>query len=271
MMVHYRSSRGKSTSKRIGTHILIWNSWLTRYTLSCPFGLKSVIGFGVGAGANILSRFALKYPNKVEGLTLINPDSGQCGWVEWGYQKFNSWYLKSGNLTHFTEDYLLWHWFGRATKDANSDLVHVYKQYVKTINPVNLALFIDTYCARSDLKIQRPPNAQSPPDRTLRCNTMLVIGDHGPNVDEAVNMNSRMNPAETTLVKLADCGGMVLEEQPAKLAESFRLFLQGLGYVPFLSQAKLVEAREKHKAIPTDQLPELGDGDAAHTLGHMST
>ena len=130
------------------------------------------------------------------------------------YFKFNSWYLKSGNLTHFTEDYLLWHWFGRvrlpilycllvcgyertecylvtlifhiqsstvcevnlvefppplhgfsyvvfvylqATKDSNSDLVHVYKQYIKTINPVNLALFIDTYCGRSDLKIQRPP------------------------------------------------------------------------------------------------------------------
>ena len=30
--------------------------------------------------------------------------------------------------------------------------------------------------------------------------------------------------------QLADCGGMVLEEAPAKLAESFRLFLQGLGY-----------------------------------------
>lgn len=29
------------------------------------FGLKSVIGFGVGAGANILSRFALQQPDKV--------------------------------------------------------------------------------------------------------------------------------------------------------------------------------------------------------------
>ena len=56
----------------------------------------------------------------------------------------------------------------KATKDSNTDLVHVYKQYVKTINPVNLALFIDTYCGRTDLKIQRPPNAQSPPNRTLR-------------------------------------------------------------------------------------------------------
>lgn len=29
------------------------------------FGLKSVIGFGVGAGANILTRFALQQPDKV--------------------------------------------------------------------------------------------------------------------------------------------------------------------------------------------------------------
>lgn len=29
------------------------------------FGLKSVIGFGVGAGANILARFALNNPDKV--------------------------------------------------------------------------------------------------------------------------------------------------------------------------------------------------------------
>ena len=35
---------------------------------------------------------------------------------------------------------------------------------------------------------------------------MLVIGDHGPNVDEAVAMNSRMNPSETTLVKVQYLG-----------------------------------------------------------------
>jgi pimeloyl-ACP methyl ester carboxylesterase len=29
------------------------------------FGLKSVIGLGVGAGANILARFAMQHPDKV--------------------------------------------------------------------------------------------------------------------------------------------------------------------------------------------------------------
>lgn len=35
------------------------------------FGLKSVIGFGVGAGANILARFALNNPDKVNYLWIL--------------------------------------------------------------------------------------------------------------------------------------------------------------------------------------------------------
>jgi hypothetical protein len=34
----------------------------------------------------------------------------------------------------------------------------------------------------------------------------------------------------TSYVEFADCGGAILDEQPAKLVESIRLFLQGLGY-----------------------------------------
>lgn len=45
-----------------------------------------------------------------------------------------------------------------------------------------------------------------------------------------VEMNGRLNPTKATWMKMADCGGMILEEQPAKLAEAFKLFLQGMGY-----------------------------------------
>ena len=51
------------------------------------FGLKSFIGFGNGAGANVLSRYALKHPERVEGLILVNCVSTTAGWIEWGYQK----------------------------------------------------------------------------------------------------------------------------------------------------------------------------------------
>ena len=44
-------------------------------------------------------------------------------------------------------------------------------------------------------------------------------------------MNSYQNTFLNGLIlKFADCGGMVLEEQPAKMAEALRHFLQGLGY-----------------------------------------
>lgn len=35
------------------------------------FGLNSVIGLGVGAGGNVLSRFALNHPNKVTSAVLM--------------------------------------------------------------------------------------------------------------------------------------------------------------------------------------------------------
>jgi len=44
--------------------------------------IKSAIGFGVGLGANILTRFALKYSSKIYGLILVNCVSRGVRWLE---------------------------------------------------------------------------------------------------------------------------------------------------------------------------------------------
>jgi pimeloyl-ACP methyl ester carboxylesterase len=44
--------------------------------------IKSAIGFGIGLGANILTRFALKYPSKIYGLILVNCILRSAGWLE---------------------------------------------------------------------------------------------------------------------------------------------------------------------------------------------
>jgi pimeloyl-ACP methyl ester carboxylesterase len=129
------------------------------------FGLRSVIGFGVGAGANILVRFALAHPDKVGALCLVNCSSTQAGWIEWGYQSMNARNLRSKGMTQGVLDYLMWHHFGRSPEERNLDLVSTYKSYFeRSINPVNLALFIDSYVKRMDMNIARTPSG-SPQNR----------------------------------------------------------------------------------------------------------
>lgn len=50
------------------------------------FKVNTLIGFGVGLGANVLSRFALQRPKRVDGLFLINATAGPSSWTEWLYQ-----------------------------------------------------------------------------------------------------------------------------------------------------------------------------------------
>ncbi|XP_076620640.1 misexpression suppressor of KSR 2 isoform X4 [Colletes latitarsis] len=195
------------------------------------FGLKSVIGFGVGAGANILARFALAHPENVNALCLINCVSTQAGWIEWAYQKMNVRHLRSQGMTQGVLDYLMWHHFGRGTEDRNHDLVQVYKNYFERhVNPTNLALLIDSYVRRTDLNITRELDPiRKKEGVTLGVPVMNITGALSPHVDDTVTLNGRLDPTNSSWMKISDCG-MVLEEQPGKVSEAFRLFLQGEGY-----------------------------------------
>lgn len=116
------------------------------------FGLKTIIGFGIGAGANILVRFGLSNPDKVGALCLVNCSSTQAGWIEWGYQSMNTRNLRSKGMTQGVLDYLMWHHFGRAPEERNLDLVSMYKSYFeRSINPVNLVIIQCNPQARATL------------------------------------------------------------------------------------------------------------------------
>ncbi|XP_049533369.1 protein NDRG3 isoform X4 [Anopheles darlingi] len=200
------------------------------------FNLKSIIGLGVGAGANILARFALANPDKVGALCLINCSSTAAGWIEWGYQLLNTRNLRTKGMTQGVLDYLMWHHFGRNPEERNLDLVQLYKSnFERSINPVNLAMLIDAYIKRTDLNIARTPSG-SPQTAapSLKMPVLNITGALSPHIDDTVTFNGRLIPEKTNWMKISDCG-LVLEEQPGKLAEAFRLFLQGEGYAPTFS------------------------------------
>ena len=59
----------------------------------------SLIGLGVGLGGNVLLRHALKYPERVDSLVLVNTTCQAGGWIEWGYQKRNVNHLRQHGVT----------------------------------------------------------------------------------------------------------------------------------------------------------------------------
>uniref|UniRef100_A0A8D1AHM0 Protein NDRG2 n=1 Tax=Sus scrofa TaxID=9823 RepID=A0A8D1AHM0_PIG len=185
------------------------------------FGLKSIIGMGTGAGAYILTRFALNNPEMVEGLVLINVNPCAEGWMDWAASKISGW-------TQALPDMVVSHLFGKEEMQNNVEVVHTYRQHIiNDMNPGNLHLFINAYNSRRDLEIERPmPGAHTV---TLQCPALLVVGDNSPAVDAVVCRNQPLASA--------------LNSTPAKLAEAFKYFVQGMGYMPSASMTRLMRSR----------------------------
>ncbi|KAK6491242.1 protein NDRG1-like isoform X2 [Huso huso] len=218
-------------------------------------GLKSVIGMGIGAGAYILCKFALNHPELVEGMVLININPCAEGLIDWAANKISGW-------AHALPESIITHLFGKEEIHNNHDLIQTYRQLITNeINQSNLQLFVNSYNSRRDLEIERPIPGQSNV-KTLKCPTLLVAGDSSPAVDAVVECNSKLDPTKTTLLKMADCGGLPQVDQPAKLTEAFKYFIQGMGYMPSASMTRLVRSRTASGSSVTSM---EGNRSRAHT------
>ncbi|XP_060628376.1 protein NDRG3 isoform X1 [Anolis sagrei] len=233
--------------------------------------LKSIIGIGVGAGAYILSRFALNHPDLVEGLVLINIDPCAKGWIDWAASKFSGW---TSNIV----DIVLAHHFGHEELQANLDLIQTYRLHIaQDINQENLQLFVTAYNSRRDLDIERPVlGVNGEAAKTLKCPVLLVVGDSSPAVEAVVECNSRLDPMNTTLLKMADCGGLPQVVQPGKLTEAFKYFVQGMGYIPYVQLSHLstesVPSASMTRLIRsrTQSSSSVGSGESSHTRSQSS-
>ena len=216
------------------------------------YNIKNAVCIGVGAGANVFSRLALKNPKIIDCLVLIGGSVGSSTWTEWGYEKMSSHYLKSVGMTAFCQDYLLWHFFGKIDERINEDLLGVVRDQLNRIkHPKNLALLIDSYSKRDQIKIKRPipPN---PTQTTLKCGVLLISGAHSPALEDTVDMNSKLDPTNSTWMKISDATSMVLDEKPTVVTNAIINFLQGYGYVTKLRAPSLSFASHEEITAPLD-------------------
>uniref|UniRef100_A0A8C5GFL4 Protein NDRG2 n=1 Tax=Gouania willdenowi TaxID=441366 RepID=A0A8C5GFL4_GOUWI len=223
--------------------------------------VNSVIGIGVGAGAYVLSHFALNNPTLVEGLVLINIDPCAEGWIDWAASKLTGW---TSNLV----DIIMGHHFSTDELTENQELIQTYRLHIThDINQDNLALFCGSYQYRKDLDIERPiVGLNEDTVKTLTCPALLVVGDTSPAVEAVVECNSRLNPTKTTLLKMADCGGLPQVVQPGKLTEAFKYFVQGMGYIPYVLLSHL-----SNESVPSVGMTRLARSRTASSSSITST
>ena len=145
-------------------------------------------------------------------------------------------------------DFLVWHHLGTMTKER-SGLASLYRNHFSSeLSPTNLALLLQSYVSRREVSLTRA---------SLKIPVLNIVGEQSPHVEATISLNMKVDPANSTWMKINDAG-MVLDEQPEKVAEAVSLFLQGLGHTLKVQRSKSANVRPsklqlKGKNVTADQ------------------
>ncbi|KRX52961.1 Uncharacterized protein T02_8218 [Trichinella nativa] len=190
------------------------------------FNFKTAIGFGEGAGANIICRFAMMHSNRCLGIVLVHCTSTTAGVVEYIKDKMIGRKLSCHVMNQSAFDYLIFHKFG-STADDNPEKVAAYLTHVKEkLNPYNMSLYLDSFMRRTDLSTDLAEK--------LQVDALLVVGSRASHLHTVYTMHQSMSKLKSTLLVVDDVGD-VISEAPEKLTRALILFGKGCGVMNGIS------------------------------------
>jgi len=201
-------------------------------TILDQLNIKLIIGIGEGAGANILARFGMRYPERCMGLVLLHCTSTTAGVMEHFKDKILNWKLTNVGMNPTAEQYLIFHKFGHVitqqldTAENKERLIKEYQDRLHSkINPKNLKKYVESFLKRTDIN--------SKLESQLKVETLLVTGSKASHIHTVHSMHQSCNKTKTSLIKFDDVGD-VLTECPEKFAQSLQMFCKGLGLLTSL-------------------------------------
>lgn len=219
--------------------------------------VKQVVGFGEGAGANIIARFAMAQPKRVLGVCLIHCTGTTAGFMESLKDKVIGWKLDHIGMNPTAEAYLVLHRFGSLhdtfdkaqNKEELNKVLQSFQDSLRSkINPHNLNKFVQAFMKRTNIA-----------DHIEKLNgpVLMVTGDKASFNHTVHHLYSYMSQKlDKSKIELLEFEGVanVIEEKPQKLAECFLYFCQGLGVVggvpmPGVTRSASIDAEKGRLAM----------------------
>ncbi|CAJ0583646.1 unnamed protein product, partial [Mesorhabditis spiculigera] len=179
--------------------------------------VQSCIAFGEGAGANIVSRFAMEYPNRIMAIILVHCTSTTAGILEYCKDKIMNVRLESGVMSDGAWDVLAAHKFGSNERDKQE-----YIDSLKsTLNVKNLSKYLLAFSKRTDISSLLGTKLDT-------VDALLVSGGKASHLQSVYTTHKNMNRKKTTLL-VVDNVCDVMSEAPDNLARSLILLCKGCG------------------------------------------
>ncbi|WOK96881.1 hypothetical protein Cni_G05589 [Canna indica] len=217
------------------------------------FGLDYVMCLGVMAGAYVLTLFASKYRECVQGLILVSPLCKAPSWKEWLYNKVMSNFLYFYGMCGLIKEWLIQRYFSKEVRgswqDPESDIVQACRSLLDERQSSNVWRFLQSINDRCDLTEALAK---------LQCKMLIFVGEYSPFHADALYMAAKVGGRgalvevsylyeifllmiSDLLVKLMElcykmlsfqvqaCGSLVTEEQPLAMLVPMEYFFARYG------------------------------------------